>query len=85
MDAAEKLLAIEALTAAYLLGGAEARAVRPLGKGTGAVVERLSGLLARHLPAAALVEEARIELNGAVGSVLGRARHDGDHNGGAER
>ncbi|MBT2535062.1 aromatic amino acid ammonia-lyase [Arthrobacter sp. ISL-69] len=84
VDAAEKLLAIEALTAAYLLGGAEARAVRPLGKGTGAVVERLSGLLARHLPAAALVEEARIELNGAVGTVLGRALN-GDHNGGAER
>lgn len=63
VDAAGRLLAIEALTAAYLLGGAESRAVRPLGKGTGAVVERLSLLLARHLPAAALVEQARAELD----------------------
>jgi histidine ammonia-lyase len=68
VDAAGKLLAIEALTAAYLLGGAEARAVRPLGKGTAAVVHRLSGLLARHLPAAALVEQASAELDGFLGA-----------------
>ncbi|WP_028270947.1 aromatic amino acid ammonia-lyase [Arthrobacter sp. UNC362MFTsu5.1] len=67
VDAAGKLLAIEALTAAYLLGGAEARA-GPLGKGTAAVVHRLSGLLARHLPAAALVEQASAELDGFLGA-----------------
>ncbi|MBT2521505.1 aromatic amino acid ammonia-lyase [Arthrobacter sp. ISL-28] len=66
--AAEKLLTIEALTAAYLLaqaqeaqaGGSDSAAeARPLGKGTGAVVVRLSGLLSEHLPAAALVERGR--------------------------
>lgn len=66
--AAEELLTIEALTAAYLLaqaqeaeaGGSESAAeVRPLGKGTGAVVVRLSRLLSEHLPAAALVERGR--------------------------
>lgn len=66
--AAEELLTIEALTAAYLLaqaqeaeaGGSESAAeVRPLGKGTGAVVGRLSRLLSEHLPAAALVERGR--------------------------
>jgi len=71
VDAAEKLFAIEALTAAYLLGGAEAHAVRPLGKGTAAVVDRLAGLLARHLPAAALVEKARVELNGLADGLAG--------------
>lgn len=64
----EKLLTIEALTASYLLaqaqeaeaGGSESAAeVRPLGKGTGAVVVRLSRLLSEHLPAAALVERGR--------------------------
>ena len=63
-----KLLTIEALTAAYLLaeaqaaesGGSESAAqARPLGKGTGAVVDRLSVLLADQLPAAALVERGR--------------------------
>jgi hypothetical protein len=33
--------------------------VRPLGKGTSAVVDCLSGLLAEHLPAAELVERGR--------------------------
>jgi histidine ammonia-lyase len=74
VDAAEKLFAIEALTASYLLGGAEARAVRPLGKGTAAVVDRLSGLLDRHLPAAALVEQARAELRGLVDGLPAGAR-----------
>ncbi len=67
-QAAEELLTIEALTAAYLLaqtreaeaGERESDAeVRPLGKGTSAVVDRLSGLLAEHLPAAELVERGR--------------------------
>ena len=56
VEAAGKLLTIEALTAAYLLaeaqgaeaGGSESAAgARPLGKGTGAVVDHLSVLLAR--------------------------------------
>ena len=84
VDAAGKLFAIEALTAAFLLGAADGQEVRPLGKGTAAVVDRLSGLLARHLPAGTLVEEARAELNGAVGSVLGSVltgAPDGGHNG----
>ncbi|MDR6506982.1 aromatic amino acid ammonia-lyase [Arthrobacter oryzae] len=94
VDATEKLFAIEALTAAYLLAEAEAEAPpeRPLGKGTGAVVERLSGLLARHLPAAALVDEARVALKSAVGSVLGsvlkgapNGGHKNTHDGGTER
>jgi histidine ammonia-lyase len=68
VQAADELLTIEALTAAYLLaqareseaGGSGSDAeVRPLGKGTGAVVDRLSGLLAEHLPAAALVDRGR--------------------------
>jgi histidine ammonia-lyase len=68
VQAAEELLTIEALTAAYLLaqtreaeaGERESDAeVRPLGKGTFAVVDRLSGLLAEHLPAAELVERGR--------------------------
>jgi histidine ammonia-lyase len=68
VQAAEELLAIEALTAAYLLAQArEAEAgeresdaeVRPLGKGTSAVVDCLSRLLAEHLPAAELVERGR--------------------------
>jgi histidine ammonia-lyase len=68
VQAAEELLTIEALTAAYLLAQArEAEAgeresdaaVRPLGNGTSAVVDCLSGLLAEHLPAAELVERGR--------------------------
>ena len=68
VQAAEELLTVEALTAAYLLAQArEAEAgeresdaeVRPLGKGTSAVVACLSGLLAEHLPAAELVERGR--------------------------
>lgn len=68
VQAAEELLTIEALTAAYLLaqtrdveaGERESDAeVRPLGKGTSAVVDCLSGLLAEHLPAAELVERGR--------------------------
>jgi histidine ammonia-lyase len=71
VETAGKLLTIEALTAAYLLaeaqgaeaGGSESAAeVRPLGKGTGAVVDRLSVLLADRLPAAVLVDRARDEL-----------------------
>lgn len=71
VETADKLLTIEALTAAYLLaeaqgaeaGGSESAAeVRPLGKGTGAVVDRLSVLLADRLPAAVLVDRARDEL-----------------------
>ncbi|KRE66174.1 phenylalanine ammonia-lyase [Arthrobacter sp. Soil736] len=71
VEAADKLLTIEALTAAYLLAeaqGAEAgrsvpaAEVRPLGKGAGAVVDRLSVLLADQLPAAVLVDKARNEL-----------------------
>ncbi|MCE3292853.1 MAG: phenylalanine ammonia-lyase [Arthrobacter sp.] len=68
VQAAEELLTVEALTAAYLLAQArDAEAgerasdaeVRPLGKGTSAVVDCLSGLLAEHLPAAELVERGR--------------------------
>lgn len=71
VETADKLLTIEALTAAYLLaeaqgaeaGGSESAAeMRPLGKGTGAVVDRLSVLLADRLPAAVLVDRARDEL-----------------------
>lgn len=71
VEAADKLLTIEALTAAYLLAeaqGAEAgrsvpaAEVRPLGKGAGAVVDLLSVLLADQLPAAVLVDKARNEL-----------------------
>jgi histidine ammonia-lyase len=71
VETAGKLLTIEALTAAYLLaevqgaegaGGGPAGAVRPLGKGTGAVVDRLAVLLAEQLPAAVLVDRARDEL-----------------------
>ncbi|MFC7847502.1 aromatic amino acid ammonia-lyase [Arthrobacter sp. NPDC057388] len=67
VEAAAKLLTIEALTASYLLAEAQdtdlrEEAARQLGAGTGAVVARLSGLLSRQLPAAALVEAAREEL-----------------------
>ncbi|WP_104137864.1 aromatic amino acid ammonia-lyase [Arthrobacter sp. ZGTC131] len=71
VEAAGKLLTIEALTATYLLaeaqgaeaGGSESAAgARPLGKGTGAVVDHLSVLLAGQLPAAVLVDRARAGL-----------------------
>ncbi|HKS00580.1 MAG TPA: aromatic amino acid ammonia-lyase, partial [Arthrobacter sp.] len=67
VEAAAKLLTIEALTASYLLAEAQdtdrrENETRQLGAGTGAVVARLSGLLSRQLPAAALVDAARDEL-----------------------
>lgn len=71
VEAASKLLTIEALTAAYLLSEAQAAEVggtesaaeaRPLGKGTGAVVDRLFRLLSEQLPASALVERGRAAL-----------------------
>ncbi|TVU63932.1 aromatic amino acid lyase [Paenarthrobacter nitroguajacolicus] len=64
LDALEKLLAIEALTASYLL--LEAGAAQPLGKGTGAVVGRLADVLADRPSAPDLVERARAELREAV-------------------
>ncbi|QSZ52624.1 aromatic amino acid ammonia-lyase [Paenarthrobacter sp. AT5] len=60
VDAVEKLLAIEALTASYLL--LEAGAAQPLGKGTAAVVGRLADVLADRPSAPELVEHARREL-----------------------
>ena len=80
VEATGKLLTIEALTAAYLLGAAEGPEARPLGKGTAAVVDRLSTVLAARLPASALVNQAGRELNGVVVSVLG-----GGFDGGTER
>jgi histidine ammonia-lyase len=67
VEAAAKLLTIEALTASYLLAEAQdtdlrEAVTRQLGSGTGAVVRRLSELLAGQLPAAVLVEAARKEL-----------------------
>ncbi|MFJ5958069.1 aromatic amino acid ammonia-lyase [Paenarthrobacter sp. NPDC092416] len=64
LDAAEKLLTIEALTASYLL--LEAGAARPLGKGTGAVVGRLADVLTDRPSAPDLVERARRELREAL-------------------
>ncbi|MCA4135594.1 aromatic amino acid ammonia-lyase [Arthrobacter sp. M4] len=67
LDAAEKLVAIEALTATYLLVEAEGddeAAGRRLGKGTGEITARLGALLAARLPAASLVERGREELCG---------------------
>jgi histidine ammonia-lyase len=67
VEAAAKLLTIEALTASYLLAeaqdtdGREAE-TRQLGAGTRAVVAQLSELLAGQLPAAVLVERARAAL-----------------------
>ncbi|WP_347108639.1 aromatic amino acid ammonia-lyase [Paenarthrobacter sp. S56] len=66
LDAAEKLLSIEALTASYLL--LEAGAAQPLGKGTGAVVGRLADVLADRPPAPQLVERARRELRDVIGA-----------------
>jgi histidine ammonia-lyase len=67
VEAAAKLLTIEALTASYLLAeaqdtdGREAE-TRQLGAGTRAVVAQLSELLAGQLPAAVLVDRARAAL-----------------------
>ena len=76
VDAAEKLLTIEALTATYLLQEAETddeKAGRRLGKGTGAVVGHLSTLLAERLHAAALVERARGALQTAIDGLEGES------------
>ncbi|MFJ5699325.1 aromatic amino acid ammonia-lyase [Arthrobacter sp. NPDC093139] len=71
VEAASKLLTIESLTAAYLLSEAQAAEVggresaaeaRPLGEGTGAVVDRLFRLLSEQLLASALVERGRAAL-----------------------
>ncbi|WP_307106072.1 aromatic amino acid ammonia-lyase [Arthrobacter globiformis] len=67
VEAAAKLLTIEALTASYLLAEAQGTdlreaEIRQLGAGTGAVVARLSELLAGQLPAAVLVDSARAAL-----------------------
>jgi histidine ammonia-lyase len=67
VEAAAKLFTIEALTASYLLAEAQdtdlrEAETRELGIGTGAVVARLSGLLAGQLPAAVLVDSARAAL-----------------------
>ncbi|WP_307031497.1 aromatic amino acid ammonia-lyase [Arthrobacter globiformis] len=67
VEAAAKLLTIEALTASYLLAEAQDTdlrdaAIREPGAGTGVVVARLSGLLAGQLPAAVLVDSARAAL-----------------------
>ena len=64
LEAAEKLLVIEALTASYLL--LEAGAAQPLGTGTGAVVGRLADVLADCPSAPDLVARARVELRDAV-------------------
>ena len=67
VEAAAKLLTIEALTASYLLAEAQdtdlrEAEIRELGTGTGAVVARLSEVLAGQLPAAVLVDSARTAL-----------------------
>ncbi|MDP9696288.1 UNVERIFIED_ORG: histidine ammonia-lyase [Arthrobacter globiformis] len=67
VEAAAKLLTIEALTASYLLAEAQdtdlrEAEIRALGAGTGAIVARLSELLAGQLPAAVLVDSARTAL-----------------------
>ncbi|MGO4587839.1 aromatic amino acid ammonia-lyase [Paenarthrobacter sp. 2TAF44] len=68
VEALEKLLAIEALTASYLL--LEAGAAQPLGKGTGAVAGRLADVLADRPSAPDLVERARRELRDVVAQEL---------------
>lgn len=68
LEALEKLLAIEALTASYLL--LEAGAAQPLGKGTGAVAGRLADVLADRPSASDLVERARRELRDVVAQEL---------------
>ncbi|MFJ4171937.1 aromatic amino acid ammonia-lyase [Paenarthrobacter sp. NPDC089714] len=67
LAALEKLLAIEALTASYLL--LEAGAAQPLGKGTAAVVGRMADVLAERPSAPELVERARRALREAVAEV----------------
>lgn len=72
VDAGEKLLTIEALTAAYLLkeSAADDEALaRKLGTGTGAVARRLGTLLAKRPPAAVLVDDARRTLREAIDSM----------------
>ncbi|MCP2048342.1 UNVERIFIED_ORG: histidine ammonia-lyase [Paenarthrobacter nicotinovorans] len=64
IDAAEKLLAIESLTASYLL--LEAEAAQPLGNGTGLVVGKLADVLADRPSAPDLVERSRTVLREAV-------------------
>ena len=89
VEAAAKLLTIEALTASYLL--AEARdtdlreaETRELGTGTGAVVARLSEVLAGQLPAAVLVDSARTALGDLLAGLpeLGTPDPDGPHDAG---
>jgi histidine ammonia-lyase len=63
-EAAEKLLAIESLTASYLL--LEAEAAQPLGNGTGLVAGRLADVLADRPSAPDLVERSRTVLREAV-------------------
>ncbi|UKA49452.1 aromatic amino acid lyase [Arthrobacter sp. FW305-123] len=72
VEAAEKLLVIEALTASYLL--LEAGAAQPLGKGTGVVVGRLADVLADRPSAPELVKRARRELRVVVPEVMGGDR-----------
>ncbi|MFC9772482.1 MULTISPECIES: aromatic amino acid ammonia-lyase [unclassified Pseudarthrobacter] len=74
LDAAEKLMTIEALTATYLLmeSAADDEADgRKLGQGTGAVAGHLGTLLAKQLPAAVLVNDARAALEEAIDSLKG--------------
>lgn len=68
VEVLEKLLAIEALTASYLL--LEAGAAQALGKGTAVVVGRLADVLADRPAAPDLVERARIALRDATDRVL---------------
>ena len=86
MEAAGKLLTIEALTAAYLLaeaqaaetgGSGSAADARPLGKGAGAVVGRLAELLSQQLPAPALVERGRDALRELL-AILPELQQQGD-------
>ncbi|NYE96289.1 histidine ammonia-lyase [Psychromicrobium silvestre] len=65
VEVVEKLLSIEALTAAFLILADTAE--RPLGAGTAVVVQQLAPLLAARLPASALVDEARSLLFGGIG------------------
>lgn len=86
VEAAGKLLTIEALTAAYLLaeaqaaetgGSGSAADARPLGKGAGAVVGRLAELLSQQLPAPALVERGRDALRELL-AILPELQQQGD-------
>lgn len=94
VEAAAKLLTIEALTASYLLAEAQdtdlrEAEIRELGAGTAAVVARLSELLAGQLPAPVLVDSARTALGDLLAG-LPQLRttdpggpHDGAPNAGA--